>query len=261
MSRVSSSGSLARTPGDTANATPSAAPVPLDRVVNGPESLSKVNWSKLQTLKELEIALYSVGKRLKHNGDLSMKGRLEQNSGANGNARTSDSNVKLGYVLILESTIAFIMGFHCQDTHRNMAGKASDHNTWLTLFPLLDFLQKDMRRFDEVRRTRPLFTISMVLQVFAYDEMLRAQSTHENPSHFTLQDVLRSRRSRDKLVSQIREATANMDSDMCANITILTTVEEVAEMAMSVIRRWCADERIDYTAELNLKDINIKGML
>lgn len=212
----------------------------------------------MQALKELEIALYSLGKRLKHNGDLSMKGRLEQSGGANGNVRGSEANVKLGYVLILESTIAFIMGFHCQDTHRNMAGKASDHNTWLTLFPLLDFLQKDMRRFDDVR---PLFTVSMVLQVFAYDEMLRAQSTHENPPHFTLQDVLRSRRSRDKLVSQIREATANMDSDMCANITILTTVEEVAEMAMQVIRRWCADERIDYTAELDLKDIKNKGML
>lgn len=189
-----------------------------------------------------------------------MKGRLEQHTSANGNVRASEDNIKLGYVLILESTIAFMMAFHAQDTHRTMAAKVSDHNTWQSLFPLLDFLQKDMRRL-EVRRMRPLFTISMVLQVFAYDEMLRAQSTHENPPNLTLQDILKSRRSRDRLISQIRDTTAVMESNMCINVTLLTTVEEVADMAMQILRRWCTEERIDYTAELNLKEISIKSML
>lgn len=259
MSRVSSSGSLARTPGDAANVTPSVT-ASGDRGLTAPEPLQKIHPSKQQNLRDLENSLTGLGKKLKHNGDLSMKGRLDQNAATNGNVRANETNIKLGYVLILESTIAFMMGFHAQDTWRTAVGRVSEHNTWLSLFPLLDFLQKDMRRFD-ARRMRPLFAISMVLQVFAYDEMLRAQWSHENPPNLTLQDVLKARRSRDRLITQIREATALMESHMYANVTILTTIEEVAEMAMQIIRRWCADEGIDYTPELNLRDINIKSML
>lgn len=259
MSRVSSSGSLARTPGDVANATPSVS-ASVDRVFNAPEPLPRMHHAKQQSLRELESSLISVGKRLKHNGDLFMKDRLDHNAATNGNVRASETNIKLGYVLILESTIAFMMGFHVQDTWRTAAGKVSDHKTWLSLFPLLDFVQKDMRRF-EVRRMRPLFTISMVLQVFAYDEMLRAQCTHESPPHLTLQDVLKARRSHDRLIAQIRDTTALMESHMYPHVTILTTVEEVAEMAMQIIRRWCADEGIEHTPELNLKEINIKSLL
>lgn len=256
MSRVSSNGSLARTPGDAANATPSVT-ASGDRGFTASDPLPKMHHTKQQTLRELEGSLTSMGKRLKHNGDLSLKGRLEHNTATNGSVRASGTNIKLGYVLILESTIAFMLGFHAQDTWRAAAGKVSDHNTWSSLFPLLDFVQKDMRRFNETGM-RPLFTISMVLQVLAYDEMLRAQCTHESPPNLTLQEVLKSRRSRDRLIASIREAQAGLDKSMFPAVTIITTVVDFADTAMQIIHRWCAREEIDYSPELNIKDVKTK---
>lgn len=204
----------------------------------------------------------SLGKRLKHNADQAMKGRMEQSAATNGNVKSSEPNIKLGYVLLLESTLAFAMGFHVQDTHRGLASKASDPNcSWATLLPLLEYLQKDMRRTDPRRPVPypPIYAVSMVLQILAFDETLKAYATHENTSSLSVQEILKNPRRRDINVNQLREINKQIDGRLVMNVTLCSTVEEVAEMALRVIRRWCADEGIDYTEKLNLKEMGLKS--
>jgi hypothetical protein len=213
-------------------------------------------------LREKELALCALGKRLKHNGDVAMKGqaRGEPNAATNGSTRPGESSTKLAYVLMLESTISFMMGFHTQDVYRGMQSKPSDPNSWTSLFPLLDFLQKDMRRFD-ARRYRPIYALSLLLQGVSYDELLKSYSTHENASSITtVNDLLKYQRGRGKAWAQLHEANKSIDSDLRAAIHPWTTVEEAAGTVLRVLRHWCDEEHLEWKAELNLREFGPKGI-
>lgn len=256
MSRVSSSNSLVNTPGEAITGTPSV-PGSSERTTNGPEPLSKSMMSKITLLREKEIYLRSLGKRLKHNGDLALNGRQDtQAAVTNGNTRAGEPNTKLGYVLHLEGTLAFMMSFYVQDLHRTLASKAADPGSWGSLLPLLDFLRR-----KEGRVLRPLHAVTMLLQVIAYDEITKAYTTQDNPKDVTLQEFLKHRRTREKIIPQLREYNASIDSSFRANITLLTTVEDIAEVVLGILRRWCADEGIDYNVQLNLREVGVKNIM
>ncbi|CAH0040911.1 unnamed protein product [Clonostachys solani] len=213
--------------------------------------------SKIALLRDKEVFLRSLGKRLKHNGDLALNGRQDtQAAVTNGNTRAGEPNTKVGYVLHLEGTLAFMMSFYVQDLHRSLASKAADPGSWGSLLPLLDFLRR-----KEGRALRPLHAVTMLLQVIAYDEMTKAYTTQDNPKDVTLQELLKHRRNREKIIPQLREYNASIDSSFRANITLLTTLEDIAEVVLGILRRWCADEGIDYNAQLNLRDVGVKNIM
>jgi hypothetical protein len=101
----------------------------------------------------------------------------------------------------------------------------------------------------------------MLLQVIAYDEITKAYTTQDNPKDVTLQEFLKHRRTREKIIPQLREYNASIDSSFRANITLLTTVEDIAEVVLGILRRWCADEGIDYNVQLNLREVGVKNIM
>lgn len=257
MSRVSSSNSMAHTPGEAIAVTPSV-PGSSDRTGHDRAPSSRSAEVKIKTLKEREDVLRNLGRKLKHKGDLSLKGRGDPSASTNGNVRHSESSVKAGYALIIESVAAFMMGFHVQDVYRGMASKPSDPSSWNSLFPLIEMLQKDLRRHD-TRRNAPIYALTLLLQAVSWDQLLNAWASHEDPSdRVTVKQLLRAQRGRAKIWPLFRDAADDVDTSLRVNVLPWTTVEEVVESTLRVLRRWCADEGVDWSAELNLRGCGIK---
>lgn len=251
MSRVSSSNSLAHTPGEAIAATPSAA--------NERAPLSRATEAKIQILKDKETALLAIGRRVKHSGDGAL-GRRPDNASTNGSGRQGESTIKTGLVLSLECVAAFVTAFNIQDTHRGMANKPRDANSWRSLFPLIQVLHGDLRR-HEFRRIEPIRALLLVLEAVAHDQVLNAWSTHEDPSNLiSMKSFLKLTRQRNNTWSQVRDANEKVDSSMRVMPHPWTTVEEVVEMALRTLRRWCADEGLDWSAELNLRESGLKSV-
>ncbi|KAL6860279.1 hypothetical protein ACO1O0_004306 [Amphichorda felina] len=257
MSRVSSNNSMAHTPGEAMGATPSV-PGFSDRAGHDRGPPSKTAEARVKALKEREDLLRNLGRKLKHKGDLALKGRGDSSAVTNGNTRQGEPSVKAGYALIIESVAAFMMGFHAQDVYRGMANKPSDPSSWNSLFPLIDMLQKEIRRYD-TRRNTPVYALTLLLQVISWEQLLNAWATHEDPSdRVTVKQLLRAQRGRAKTWPLFRDATEDVDSALRVNVLPWTTVEDVVESTLRVLRRWCADEGVDWSPELNLRDSGIK---
>ncbi|KFA66632.1 hypothetical protein S40285_03048 [Stachybotrys chlorohalonatus IBT 40285] len=255
MSRVSSTNSqaAAHTPGDLPSSTPSALGS-ADRAFNGLD-LPKGGKADIAAMKDREARMATLGRRLKHNADQAMKGRFGPHA-TNGNVRPGDASTRLGYVLALESIIAFVTSFHAQNTHRSMCNKACDPSSWESLFPLMEFHQKEMRRLDP-RKFQPLYALLLVLQAVAVDELIKCYGTYENPaSRVTVPELVKHERARSRIAPHIREANNRIENpDLRPNITPWATVDEVTEMALRVLRRWCREENVDWTPA-NFKDNN-----
>ncbi|KAH7154980.1 hypothetical protein B0J13DRAFT_214128 [Dactylonectria estremocensis] len=247
MSRVSSNNSAVHTPGDAATATPSA-PQSSDRpIANGTEP-PRADKAELRAIFERQNRFSSLGRRLKHNGDVAMK-----RANANSNPQHRESGVKLGYVLTVESIIAFMASFQALNLARGLSGKACDPASWESMFPLLEFLQKEMRRLD-TRRYQPLYALILMLHAVSIEEVVKCYATFENASaHITIQDLIRHERSRARLWPLVRDANEGIDSSsLRASITPWSSLDEISSAALRIIRHWCADENVDWSPEVSL---------
>lgn len=262
MSRVSSSNSLAQTPGEAVNATPLASgPGPLDRRTNGHDA-SKVDRQErperpeARAMREKEMRFSTLGRRLKHDADLAMKGRRSPHA-ANGKSGR-DPSPKLGYVVSLESILAFMMGFQAQNMHRWMCNKKSDPTGWASLFPFLEFLQKEIRR-HEARRFQPLFALLLLLHATAIDELIKCYTALENPAaHISLPDLLRHERLRTRAWPQIREVNASIENvALRLDLSPWATLDEITLAVLRILRRWCAEENVDWAPDPALREQSI----
>lgn len=252
MSRGNSHNSIAQTPGDTINVTPSAA----NQESSKPDA---------KTLREKEVRLIELGRRLKHHADLAINGhRSPGSSHANTHRPRSSSNnseqpnPKLGYILSLESTIAFMQGFQAQNQQRSLHSKKLDPGGWASLFPFLDYLQKELQRHLPSRRYSPPYALLLLLQATAVDELMKCYLSLDDASAGQLisaADLVKYERKRSQSLLRIRDTAANIDNPrLRAEVSAWATLDEVTETALQIMRRWCRDENVDWTTEIGPRD-------
>ena len=255
MSRVSSTNSVAQTPMEPVNATPSAAAsASADRRPNGSDVPGKGDKPEARAMREKEERLKAVGKKLKHEADLIMK-RHRGDSSASIKGRPGESKVKLGYVLSLESIISFIMGFHAQNLYRGMYNKIGDPTGWASMFPLMEFLQNEMRRAD-VSNYQPLYAMLLLLHAVSLDEMIKCYVHFDNPSsHLNIDTLTKQERKKYRMWPQIHDANAAVTSSrMRVDVQPWSTLDDITEASLKVLRLWCAEEKIDWNQEQTLRD-------
>ncbi|KAM0486093.1 hypothetical protein ACHAPX_000795 [Trichoderma viride] len=249
MSRVSSSNSLAQTPGDAVNATPSAS-TSSDRRVNG-HDVHRSESAEARAMREKEAKFNTLGRRLKHEADTAMRGG-RRSPGVNGHTREPD--LGKGYVISVESLLAFMAGFQAQNIYRGLCNKRSDPTGWGSLFPLLEFIQGQMKRQEaHTRRFLPLYVLILHLHSVAITELIRCHvvenSTLPQPDWFGLE------RKRLKILSQINEASNNIDTrDLRLSVPSHATLDDMTSASIRILRTWCSIEHVDWTPDGSLRE-------
>ncbi|KYK55757.1 hypothetical protein DCS_07721 [Drechmeria coniospora] len=253
MSRVGSENSLAQTPSDAINATPKTS-ASADRKSNGPESSGwKQHPRDIATLQEKADRLQRKAKDLKHNADLVMRSHRESTTSAKGKAADS-SKAKLGYVLSLEGILAFSMAFQATNLKCRLQSKKPDHTGWSSMLPLLEFLQNEMRR-DELMSTQPPFMLLLLIHAVCLDELLKCYANMDNASkHTNIDDLLVRERKRARLWPMIRELNANTENpELRVELSPWYTIDEVTKVAFNILKKWCAEENVEWTQEPVIK--------
>ncbi|KAM0516694.1 hypothetical protein ACHAPE_005328 [Trichoderma viride] len=249
MSRVSSSNSLAQTPGDAVNATPSAS-TSSDRRVNG-HDVHRSESAEARAMREKEAKFNTLGRRLKHEADTAMRGG-RRSPGVNGHTREPDFGK--GYVISVESLLAFMAGFQAQNIYRGLCNKRSDPTGWGSLFPLLEFIQGQMKRQEShTRRFLPLYVLILHLHSVAITELIRCHVV-ENSTLPQL-DWFGLERKRLKILSQINEASNNIDTrDLRLSVPSHATLDDMTSASIRILRTWCSSEHVDWTPDGSLRE-------
>lgn len=251
MSRVSSSNSLAQTPGDTVNATPSAS-ASSDRRVNGLDA-HRPESPEARAMREKEARFSALGRRLKHEADTAMRGGGRRSPGVNGHSREPDLNK--GYVISVESLLAFMAGFQAQNIYRGLCNKRSDPTGWTSLFPLLDFIQGQMKRAEvHSRRFLPLYVLVLNLNVMAITELIRCHVAVEN-STLPQPDWFRLERSRLRLYSQINEALNAIENPTLRfSLPHHASLDDMTSATLRILKNWCRHEDVEWAPDANLEE-------
>ncbi|CAF3566022.1 unnamed protein product [Fusarium graminearum] len=251
MSRVSSSNSHAHTPGDISTVTP----VPVgssDRPATNGADIGRNDKADIRAVNEKHSRFSSLGRRLKHEGDIANQ-RCNKLA-SSGDSRGSDTSRKQYYALAVESTVAFMASFHLLNVSRNMQHKSSDPGPWASLIKMVDYLQKETRR--DTRRYQPMYALVLILQAITVDEFLKSFSNYEHISKDDIHAHQAIRYRNWNMVRDVYEGISN--SRLRADITPWSTVEEVCQASMRVIRQWCHDENVDWTAAFDPQEASIR---
>ncbi|KAF4975600.1 hypothetical protein FZEAL_7630 [Fusarium zealandicum] len=251
MSRVSSSNSQAHTPGEAQTATP-VPPGSSDRPATNGADGPRGDKADPRAVYEKHVRFSSLGRRLKHEGDVANQrcNKLASSS----DTRGSDSSRKQYYALAVESTIAFMTSFHLLNVSRNLQNKQSEPSGWSSLIKMVDYLQKETRR--DARRYQPIYALVLILQAITADEFLKSFPTYE---HITKEELFQHQAVRFRNWHMVRDVYDTIDSsNLRADITPWSTVDEVCQASMRVVRQWCVDENVDWTPEFNPKEASIR---
>ncbi|RSL97341.1 hypothetical protein CEP52_010927 [Fusarium oligoseptatum] len=251
MSRVSSSNSQAQTPGEITNATP-VPPGSSDRPTTNGTDGPRGDKADPRAAYEKHIRFSDLGRRLKHEGDVANKHSMKLAS--TGDARGSEPNRKKYFALAVESTIAFMTSFHLLNVSRSLQSKPCDPSGWSSLIKMVDYLSKEIRR--DSRRYPPIFALVLILQAVAADEFIKSFSNFE---HISKEEIFQHQTTRIRNWPTVREVYDTVDSsNLRADITPWSTVDEVCQASMRVIRQWCVDENVDWTPEFNPREATIR---
>ncbi|KAG6122973.1 hypothetical protein E4U14_002343 [Claviceps sp. LM454 group G7] len=256
MSRVSSSNSLTRTPtAAITTSTPSAsAPAPAsastDRRPNGTDKVPlKGENPEAKILRDKEEKFMAIGKHLKHEADpILQEHRSDTLLGLRNTPR--ELKVKRGYVLSLESIIAFMLGFHARNTRLAMYNQAGDMHGWHTMFPLMECLLQEMQRM-ELPNQQPLHAMLLLFFGILLEELIKCPYQCEGlppPGPSELAVMAQQERRKVKTWGQVRQMYAGVrDARMRVDVKPWSTVDDVAEGALRVLRLWCREEGIEWT--------------
>ncbi|KAF4983120.1 hypothetical protein FDECE_17370 [Fusarium decemcellulare] len=251
MSRVSSTNSQAHTPGEVTTATP-VPPGSSDRPTTNGTDAPRSDKADPRAVFEKHVHFSTLGRRLKHDGDVANQ-RCNKLA-AGGDTRGSDSNRKQYYALALESTIAFMTSFHLLNVSRNLQNKSSEPSGWASLIKMIDYLQKEARR--DSRRYPPIYALVLILQAVAADEFIKSFSDFERISK---EEIFQHQAIRFRNWPTVREMYESIDSsNLRADVTPWSTVDEVCQASMRVVRQWCVDENVDWTPQFNHREASIR---
>ncbi|RDA83414.1 hypothetical protein CP532_4823 [Ophiocordyceps camponoti-leonardi (nom. inval.)] len=240
MSRVSSSNSMAQTPGDAA-ASAINGPQTDRRLPNGQSARLERDMSML---RDKEMHLLKRGKDLKHEWTHILK-VLQTSRG-----QPAEPMVKLRCALGVESLVAFVMAFYAQSLWRAMAGKRIHPSVWESMFPLIEEILAETSRLSGNSQT--LSALVLLMQAACVDEVLRGYAfAADAPTKKEADALFKWERARARLWPQIREvngaiAAADLRLDL---VGAWYTLDEVTGQAMKLLRRWCAVEAVDWTPE------------
>ncbi|KAG5943951.1 hypothetical protein E4U60_006373 [Claviceps pazoutovae] len=255
MSRVSSSNSLTRTPtAAITTSTPSAsAPAPAsastDRRPNGTDKVPlKGENLEAKILRDKEEKFMAIGKHLKHEADpILQEHRSDTLLGLRNTPR--ELKVKRGYVLSLESIIAFMLGFHARNTRLAMYNQAGDMHGWHTMFPLMECLLQEMQRM-ELPNQQPLHAMLLLFFGILLEELIKCPYQCEGlppPGPSEMAVMAQQERRKVKTWGQVRQMYAGVrDARMRVDVKPWSTVDDVAEGALRVLKLWCREEGIEW---------------
>ncbi|KAK2939108.1 hypothetical protein FoTM2_002326 [Fusarium oxysporum f. sp. vasinfectum] len=250
MSRVSSSNSQAHTPGDSFTVTP----VPLgssDRpITNGTDAAR--DKADPRAIFDKHTRFSTLGRRLKHEGDVANQ-RFNKLS-SSGDKRGADSSRKQYYALAVESTVAFMASFYLLNVGRNLQNKPSDPGSWASLIKMVDYLTNETRR--DSRRSQPIYALILILQAITVDEFLKASANYENISKEELFAHQSTRYRNWPAVHSIYDGIGS--SRLRADIAPWSTVEEVCQASMRVVRHWCQEENVQWSPEFDPNEASIR---
>ncbi|KAF4582068.1 hypothetical protein GQ602_006692 [Ophiocordyceps camponoti-floridani] len=237
MSRVSSSNSMAQTPGDAA----SHPPPDHHRRPNGQVMPSQQR--EMTLLHEKEMHLVKRGKKLKHESERILKGAHPSKSQPP--QPPGEKAIKLGCVIGVESLMAFVMAFHAQNLWRGMAGKRHDHLAWESMFPLIEAILAETNRLSA--NSQPLSALVLLLQAVCVDEVLSCYALLDKPSRRDIDSLLRWERAKARLWPQIRDLNRSIDvAALRLHLSAWYSLDDVTGLALALLRRWCADELVDW---------------
>jgi hypothetical protein len=244
MSRASSSNSHTYTPGESSNMSFALT----SRLASVDQYVSRLQKLDGPALKEKSEAMIDVARRLKREADSYMK-LYHEAGGSHGSERPKESNLKMGCLLTLESIMAFMLGFYCQDLHRASLSKPGDADAWYSIFKFVESRRNEMKRYT------PLFGILLLLRATADDQFLSSHSTHQEPDpKLSVQTILQHQRYRSKALGQLRGASSAIEDPELRPLPLpWATVDEIAFMSIKIMRRWADDEGIDWQPEISLK--------
>ncbi|KAG5946058.1 hypothetical protein E4U53_006647 [Claviceps sorghi] len=260
MSRVSSTNSVAQTPTGLASSTPLAsvsmsASTSTDRRPNGHEKgAGKGEKLDAKLLREKEATLMAVGKKLKHEADpILRKYRAESFPIVRDGA--DEYKIKLAYVLSLESIIAFLLAFHAQNTYRAMYNKVGDIQGWNTMFPLMDCLLTVFRQGD-VSNQQPLYAMLLLFYGVSIEEIIKCHIQYENPgSPMTWEKLAQQERRKYRMWVQVHQANAAVQNPKIrVDVHPWSTLDDIADASLRVLRLWCAEENIDWAPDQVIRD-------
>ncbi|KID91501.1 hypothetical protein MGU_01471 [Metarhizium guizhouense ARSEF 977] len=254
MSRVSSTNSVAQTPTEAVNSTPSAsAAASADRRPNGSDAAPKATSAEAKAMSDKVERLKEVGKKLKHEADQTLK-RFRGDTGSM-RGKPGEAKVKSGFVLSLESIIVFMMAFYGADIWRGMDHKIGDHRAWLSMLPMIEFLKNEMRRCD-VSNSQPLYAMVLMLHAMSLDELIRCYIRFDSLNDALGKEVVGRLREKNKIWPRVHEVSSTIQNPrLRIDVHPWSTLDDVADASLRVLRLWCAEEKIDWAPTQSLKDL------
>lgn len=254
MSRVSSTNSIVQTPTDAVNSTPSAS-ASADRRPNGNEAAPPTGATpEAKAMSDKVERLRAVGRKLKHEADQTMK-KYRGDTSTSIRGKPGESKVKSGFALSLESIIVFMMTFYGADICRGMEHKIGDHRAWFSMFPLIEFLKNEMRRAD-VSNCQPLYAMVLMLHAVSLDELVRCYVRFDTVTEWVTKEIISRTREKNKIWPRVHEVSASIhDPRLRVDVHPWSTLDDIAEASLRVLRVWCAEERVEWAPAQSLKDI------
>ncbi|KAM0277911.1 hypothetical protein ACHAQH_005454 [Verticillium albo-atrum] len=231
MSRGASNNSQAHTPGDINSVTPG------DRPPTRQEPREPVNPATIRKLRDRYERYKDLGGRLKHKRD-AMKSNRDRAS--------SESEQKLSIALCLESAMAYMVSFRAVFDSRRLENKAQDPNTWDTILPLLGTLQRDVGD----GRHRALDALQLQLKGVILEELIKCYWSLDPASSAVR--LMHFERMRASIWKSAYDAVERVDDHhMRCNLGPWTSAEEAIALGLRTVRRWAADEGVDWRPELS----------
>ncbi|UNI20064.1 hypothetical protein JDV02_006190 [Purpureocillium takamizusanense] len=239
MSRVSSGNSMANTPGEGINATPTTSAA--DRRPNGQGAAAgrQDRHEDIRILNERHDRLRLRAKGLKHVADSIFRP----------SARPSEDKAKYGFAVALECIITFSMSFQAVNLARRLSNRKGDYASWYSMLPLLDLVHTEMRR-DGIDSCKHVFVALLMLHCTCIDEVLRYASNMDGVCPIMYDVVLSMERKRTRFWPWIGELNGTIDDpEMRIELRPWYTIDQVTGGALRVLRNWCADENVDWTPD------------
>lgn len=254
MSRVSSTNSQANTPGEpSSHHRPSSAdPPPANGTARPLPPISPADQARAERLRPREVEYLTLGKRLKKEGESLLASGRNRADTSRGKA-----DLKLGCVKYLEGLVAFALAFQTQYTHRQLVRQYVSASAWSSILPAVDALRGDVRRLGSSGAS--LVALVVLLQARAFEEILKCYGTYPSPEQrIRPEELLRLVNSRAKSLIQAREILADSPVGRGGilkgvEMGAWMSVEEACDAIVRVIRRWCADEEVDWTPEVSTR--------
>lgn len=242
MSRVASSSSQVRTPGDTRHsATPRG-----DRLPSRQESREPIDPSRIRQLRDRYERYRELGGKLKHKRDALFAAKT--NSRDRPPPPLSDSDHKLSIALCLESAMAYMVSFRAVFESRRHENKAQNPNQWETILPLLDMIRHDVGD----GRHRAIDALHLQLKGVILEELIKCYWSLDPASHAIR--IIHFERMRSSVWKAAAEAYGLVDEQrMRVNFGPWTGAEEAVSLGLRIVRRWANEQHLDWTPELSLQ--------